>query len=217
MKQIFIPIGSDCFTTLGLKDNNLRFQSLPFDWIVTYDGIYDIIINDFVDFIPEHITNEDVLNDLTNDNLEVDTHDNAIYNNKYKILFLHNKFPEDNEKIKKRIKRFKNILETKNETIVFVRKTHMMHHHKEISENFNCDNVKDEILEAEKLSELLQTKYPKLNFKILLILSCNICYKPSNYYSKDLNIVIINISNKSLDENFNEILCKTIKKQLNDD
>jgi hypothetical protein len=42
--KIFIPIGSDCYTTFGLKDNNLRFQSLPFDWIVTYNGIYDIII-----------------------------------------------------------------------------------------------------------------------------------------------------------------------------
>lgn len=211
MKKIFIPIGSDCFTTFGLKDNDLRFQSLPFYWIVTFDGIYDIIKNDFLDFIPKNDDNNITVNNSNDDNLEVDTHNNAIYNDKYKILFLHNKFPEDNEKIKKRINRFKQILETTTQEIIFIRKTHMMHHHEEMIKNFNCNNVKDEILESEKLSKLLTTSYPKLNFKIYLILSCNICYEPINYYTDCSNIVIINISDKSSNENFYETYYNIIK------
>jgi hypothetical protein len=177
---IFIPIGSDCYTTFGLKDNNLRFQSFPFDWIVTYNGIYEIIKNDFIDFIPTNqLTDQNIYNEYNNiiningeNDLLMDTHNNSILNNKYKILFYHNKFPDDNEKIQRRIIRFNEILQKSENKVIFIRKTHLQHHHTELKNFFSSNEIINEIEEAEKLDILLQTKYPKLDFQIILILFC---------------------------------------------
>jgi len=218
---IFIPIGSDCFNTIGLKDNNIRLFSFPFDWIVTYNGIYDIIKNDFIDFIPKNQfidtnsnnqQNKNLLNICDKKDLEIDNHNNAIYHTKYKILFLHNKFPEDNEKIQRRIRRFNEILQKSENKVIFIRKTHMNHHHNEIKKFFNEDKIKNEIIEAEKLDILLQTKYPNLEFQIILILACELCYLDNNYTSKSKNIIIENISKKYGNNNFEKKYCELITK-----
>ena len=112
--MIFISLGIDCGTATILNKLKLRNISLPFDWTVTYEGVTNIIKNNFNNYFPE------------------------IYNNKYQklnntngILFLHNQFPNDIEQMKNRIEKFKNILEFSNEKIIFIRKSHGEHHHKE--------------------------------------------------------------------------------------
>ena len=75
---MFISIGVDCGPAILLANNNLRHLSLPFDYIVTYNGISDIIINNFNNYLPS---------------------DTNLYNKEYCIYFMHNNFPNDSKKI----------------------------------------------------------------------------------------------------------------------
>ena len=150
---MFISLGADCGTANTLNKLKLRTCSLPFDWVVTYEGITTIIDNDFINYLPKN------------------------YDNKYEklnknsgTLFLHNTFPHDIETMNKRIARFKELLETSKEKIIFVRRSHGIHHHNEY------DNVKDDIIDIKNLDILLSTKYPNLIYEIHLILICNKCY-----------------------------------------
>jgi hypothetical protein len=41
--MIIIPIGIDCGNSDFLKKYNIRKFALPFDWVVTYNGISNIL------------------------------------------------------------------------------------------------------------------------------------------------------------------------------
>ena len=91
----------------------------------------------------------------------------------------------------------------------------MNHHHNEIKIFFNQDEIIDEIEEAEKLDVLLKTKYPRLDFQIVIILVCDLCYCNNTHLtlsSKSKNIVIENIIYKYDNENFEKKYCELIKK-----
>ena len=53
--MIIVPIGIDCGVADILKKYKIRKFALPFDWVVTYNGIKNIIENDFADFLPRNI------------------------------------------------------------------------------------------------------------------------------------------------------------------
>jgi hypothetical protein len=181
---MIIPVGIDCGNAEFFKKNNLRSFSFPFDWIVTYGGVADIIKKDFHNFIPKN--------------------NNEKLNSEYSMLFVHNDFPNDTEKVLRRIDRFKNILKTTDEKITFVRKGHAFHHHGE------CDKIKNDIRDAEELDIALQIKYPKLKYEIIVILVCSSCFNPDETYITTLeNIKIHNISTPIVDDNkYNEYLLK---------
>lgn len=169
--MIIVPIGVDCGIAGICKKYNLRNFSLPFDWIMTYNGVYKCIKDDFKSFIPE-------INKTLND---------------YDMLFVHdfqkNNFNEDKIKYHRRIQRLINILETTNETVIFCRKGHAFHNH---SEN---DNIINDIEDAEKLNVIIQNKYPNLNYKIIVFLICGTCFDPNKtYQSKSDKIEIHNIA-----------------------
>jgi len=151
---MFVSLGVDCGTAIILKQMGLRKCSLPFDWVVTYEGITNIINNNFIDYLPKE-------QDNTYDNL----------NRNSGTLFLHNNFPGDIEKMNKRIDRFKHLLETNDEKIIFVRKSHGSHHHGEYN------NVVNDIDDIIKLDLLLLKKYPHLKYEIHLILICDHCFE----------------------------------------
>jgi len=167
---MFVSLGVDCGTANILKNLKLRSCSLPFDWVVTYEGITNIINNDFANYLPE---NDDGNYEKLNKNAGV--------------LFLHNNFPDDIEKINKRIDRFKNLLETSNEKIIFIRKSHGSHHHNEYN------NVVNDIDDATNLDSLLLKKYPNLTYEIHVILICDNCFTDVNENNSN-NIKIHNIS-----------------------
>jgi hypothetical protein len=149
---MFVSLGVDCGTANILKQLELRNRSLPFDWVVTYEGVTNIINNNFNNYLPK------------NDNNKYEK-----LNKNSGALFLHNNFPDDIEKMNKRINRFKNILETSNEKIIFVRKSHGSHHHNEY-------NVTNDIDDAINLDLLLLKKYPNLIYEIHVILICDNCF-----------------------------------------
>ena len=182
--MIIIPIGVDCGNANFLKNNNLRFFALPFDWIVTYNGISDIIKNNFSNYIPNNYCDK--------------------YNPKYSISFPHNIFPDDNEKIIKRIDRFKTILETSNDKIIFIRKGHAVHNHKEHQLNI----IKSDIVDAEDLDNILKKLYPNLTYEIIVTLICDKCFDPKQIYtSTSKNVKIYNISMKNVDDKIFNDLC----------
>lgn len=184
--MIILPIGVDCGNAEFLKKNNIRNFALPFDWVVTYNGVSNIIANDFYNFIPNNYEN---------------------YNNIYSISFPHNKFPDDNEKIVRRINRFKNILETTNEKIFFLRKGHGAHNHGEHNNNI----LKNEITDAEDLDNILKEKYPNLNYEIIVILICGNCFNMEKIYtSSSKNIKIYNISMTIIDDKIFNDLCSSL-------
>jgi hypothetical protein len=191
--MIFISLGIDCGPATILNKLQLRNCSFPFDWTVTYEGVTNIIKNNFNNYFPE------------------------IYNNKYQklnnangILFLHNQFPNDIEQMKNRIVKFKNILEFSNEKIIFIRKSHGEHHHKEYN------NIINDIDDTINLDILFKEKYPNLIYEIHLFLICGDCFVNVKYENSSSNIKIYNISrpyptniNVTNPEYFDE-LCKNL-------
>ena len=169
---MFISLGVDCGTATVFKSLNIRKVSLPFDWVVTYEGVTDIIANDFNGYLP--ILNNDCYEKMDKNN---------------GVLFLHDKFPEDIEKIKRRIQRFKSLIESNNEKLIFVRKSHGEHHHRE------HNNIVDDIDDAINLDTLLKNKYPLLEYEINVILICDICFTNNKKdYNISENIKIHNIA-----------------------
>jgi hypothetical protein len=165
--MIFVSIGIDCGTANILKWTNLRNCSFPFDWVVTFEGVSDIIKSDFVDYIP---TDCEQLNKMCG------------------VWFLHNNFPQDCEKISRKIVRFKNMLETSRERIIFIRKSHGEHHHKQ------HHTVVDDIDDAIQLDALLTQKYPSLQYEIHVILICGPCFIDMKREHVSSNIQIHNIA-----------------------
>jgi len=149
---MYVSLGIDCGTANILKQLGLRNCSLPFDWVVTFEGITNIINNNFSNYLPSYDNKYEKLNRNSGS------------------LFLHNKFPDDIEKMNERIDRFKNLLETSNEKIIFIRKSHGIHHHDEY------DNVINDIDDAINLDSLLCKKYPNLTYEIHVILICDKCF-----------------------------------------
>jgi hypothetical protein len=184
---MIIPIGVDCGLADLLRKNNLRTFAFPFDWCVTYNGVSEIIKDDFNKFIPELNNNK---------------------KSEYNINFFHdfdNNYSLDKEKYLRRINRFKNILENSKEEIIFIRKGHAYHHHQE------SNNIKNDIEDANNLDNILQEKYKNLSYKIIVILVCGTCFDiNNNYLSNNKRIEIYNISTPSVDDKkfeqkFNEL------------
>jgi hypothetical protein len=179
-----IPCGVDCGLANLLKKYNLRFFSLPFDWCVSYGGVSEIIKNDFKDFIP--INNNKI-------------------NTSYNYSFVHNNFPEDTETMIRRCARLSELLRNTETELVFIRKGHAFHHH---SETCNLGlKLENDIKDAENLSNILNEKYPNLQYKIIVVLVCDSCFdKNINYVSADARVKIYNISTPTFDDNKFEML-----------
>ncbi len=186
-----ISIGIDCGIADYLKKNNLRNVSLPFDWCVTYDGVANIIKNNFNSFLPI---------------------DNSNFSKETSTLFVHNSFPNDYDKMRRRIERFKDILKSTDEEIIFFRKGHSQHNHLE-EIKYNCI-IKDEIKDAEELNIFLKENYPELKFKIIIALFCTKCFNLNEVYKSCYNNILIynlftdgiNFDTKKIDDILTEIL-----------
>lgn len=175
MEKIYISLGFGCQVATNIKELSLRQMSLPFDWVVPYSGVSDIIKNNFSGYIPDS-------NDGTHP-MSTKTH----------TLFPHNKFPLDNEKMQRRIDRFLNLLNAEDKELIFLKRGHMDNHHgAECLVKHNWQ-VKNDIDECEEIFSFLKDKYPKLNFKIILLLLCSKCFNVNNNY-KSNNIQIHNIA-----------------------
>lgn len=190
--MIIIPLGIDCGIASYLKDKNLRNISLPFDWSVPYNGVSKIFENNFKELLP----------------------DCGTINENYEINFVHNIFPRDKEMMTRRISRLIDLLNGQEE-LLFIRRGHAIHHHNESEKyNFTLKNDLDDMID---LNELIQTKYPNLKYKIILILVCGSCFKQEKCQHINDNIIIHNISSMKLDKNdinFYKVMDNIIKDNI---
>ncbi len=110
----------------------------------------------------------------------------------------------------RRIQRFMDLMKNETDEIIFIRHGHHYHHHKE-TRGLKM-NLKNDIVDGEELYGHLKERYPKLNFKIIVILSCWKCFNIENvYHSENIKIYNIatqskNIMNKLQKQVYNEIL-----------
>lgn len=191
---MIVPIGVDCGMAEFLKKYRLRSFSFPFDWTVTYNGVSSCIDDDFK-FFTEPLEQRI---------------------NKYDIYFHHDfdhhhLLSQDTEKYVRRYNRLIDILKSGNEEIIFCRKGHASHLHKE--HNGKYTNITSDIDDAEKLDIVLQAKYPNLKYKIIVILVCGDCFNPNEVYtSESSRIEIHNISSAQGDDARFNNLCRTIFK-----
>lgn len=194
MSKVIVPIGIDCGVAGFLKENNLRYFSLPFDWVVSYGGAFETISKEFDEYILNH----------------------SEVNHKLNVKFVHQKFPQDTETMKRRILRFLNLLKNEDDEIIFLRKGHSEHHHDECKKD-NL-NLKDDLLDCKQLSDFLNKNYPNLKFKIIVFLVCSKCYRYGENYDND-NIIVYNVSDKKERETMIRYCFDDFKKEIgvNDD
>jgi hypothetical protein len=176
--MIYIPIGIDCDVAKFLKRHNVRKMALPFDWNVSYNGVSKCFDCDFTNF---------------------SDHSNKI--NKYDVYFHHDfeNYTTNNldvEKYNRRCERLIKILETTDDTIIFIRKGHINRHH---IENQGKDKIANDIEDIEHLNNILQKKYPQLKYKIILGLGCDMCFSKDSIYKSD-SVNSNNIDIRGIDE-----------------
>tara|TARA_B100001248_G_scaffold2266_1_gene1809 strand:- start:430 stop:1032 length:603 start_codon:yes stop_codon:yes gene_type:complete len=167
MTKTIVSLGVDCGVANFLKENGLRNFSLPFDWVVSYGGVSNILKNNFSNYIPK---------------------DNLQFNRKDNVKFIHENFPTDIEKMNRRINRFLNLLNDDKE-IIFLRKGHSEHHHSE------SEVINDDLLDCEELYDILKENYKNLKFKIILFLVCSKCYNYKEKYNSE-KVIVYNVSDK---------------------
>ena len=167
MTKTIVSLGVDCGVANFLKENGLRNFSLPFDWVVSYGGVSNILKNKFDNYIPN---------------------DNSQFNYKDNVKFIHENFPADIKKMNRRINRFLNLLNDDKE-IIFLRKGHSEHHHSE------SEVINDDLLDCEELYDILKENYKNLKFKIILFLVCSKCYNYKEKYDSE-KVIVYNVSDK---------------------
>ena len=193
--MIIISIGVDCGMRNFLRKYNLTNTTMPFDWVVTYNGVSKCIDDDFNYFI-EPLDEKRI--------------------NKYDTYFHHDfdcnsTYNEHEEKYIRRCNRLINILETSNDTIMFCRKGHSCHHHHENDSKYS--NIANDIDDCENLDKVISKKYPNLNYKIVVILVCDKCFNPNETYkSNSEKIEIYNIATPQADDAIFEKCCRDIFK-----
>jgi len=192
--MIIIPLGIDCGISEFIRSKGLRKYALPFDWLVSYQGCASCIDNDFVGFIPNF--------------------ENKM--NAYGMFFYHdfetNTRSNDEAKYNRRVDRFKNILQTTTDEVVFIRKGHAFHHHNESREKHI--ELKNDITDSEELDEILSKKYTHLKYRIIVTLVCGQCFDPNvQYTSKTTNVNIYNLATPVVD---NQLFATAINKIIND-
>jgi hypothetical protein len=191
--MIFIPLGIDCDVANFLNKYGLRKASLPFDWNVSYSGVSKSIENKFANFTD--FAGQDRIND--------------------EGVYFHHDFLEDSmtqtdkDKYARRCERLLAILETgndqgdKSDDILFIRKGHMCYHHEE--QNCKYKDMKCDIVDSLSLNKVLQSQYPKLKYKIILVIGCTKCFKKDTVFPdiRDKNVIIYNNVCEAGDEGAN--------------
>lgn len=160
-KPIIMSLGDNCQPAFYLSLCKIRFMAFPFDWLATpFNDLCDIIKTDFI-----HLKNPDFFTQA----YDPECHAVNPINNYYsKIRFPHAKWDFLFDDLNRRIKRYYKAIEYCTSTkkpLYFI-----MH-----SLNFNDSN--DIEKKSNEISNLLQDKFPNLNFKLIVM-----------HHSNNLNI-----------------------------
>lgn len=169
---MYIPIGVDCGVATALRKYGCRRWAFPFDWTVTYNGVSACVADNFSRFMP-------VAADRIND---------------YDVFFMHDFVATASAsasavKYERRISRFQDLLATTDEEVVFIRRGHGNHQHLEHEGRFL--DIKSDIVDAGDLAGVLTARYPRLKFKVVVILVCGRCFSRQQVYKAPSALVEI--------------------------
>lgn len=160
-----VSIGVNCTMTNLLKGLGLRTEAYPFDWNVTYDGIADVVSNNFKDFTTSK------------------------FNKNYNVYFHHHDFPSDTEVYERRILRLQTLLTSEVDSVIFYRLGHYFEHHKELCQHYNIEKtLNDDISLMMHLDDVLQQMYPKLQYTIKVFVVCPKCEVGWNISNPRINV-----------------------------
>lgn len=190
MGKIYISIGISCTISLYLRNIHKRHFSLPFDWVMTYNGVYNIISSNFVNYLPNK-------------------NGTKLLNKNSHSLFLHNTFPDDYDKMNRRIQRFMELLNNNSDELIFIRKGHLNKHHYEVKK-CKC-RLKNDIVDCHQLYHYLKKNYPQLKFRIILFLGCKKCFK-KKHHSKFITIYNLTYFKKNNKQNIDKQIHKILDK-----
>jgi Putative papain-like cysteine peptidase (DUF1796) len=156
----FVSLGIDCLAGVFFRQKGVKGPTLPFDWVVSYGGVYSSIVNNFENFteiVPPDPKNNEWGKERTN---------------KYDVMFAHDDLPNVGAvaKCERRIARFRETLIDDSHFVHFVRVCHKPHHHHEHS-----GVMTNELFDIKKFDVHLQTRHPHLNYIIWVILACAPC------------------------------------------
>jgi len=173
---MIISLGVDCGMAEFCRKHNLRTVAFPFDWTIAYNGVSKCIEDNFAQFLPQ----------------------NGQTKNIYDIDFFHHfkthTFQDDIEKYKRRIERFNDVLHSQ-EKVLFCRKGHATHHHEAHSQ------IQSDLTDAENLDRILTSRYPRLNYTIIVFIICGKCFDSKmTYTSQSPRIEIHNIAMNPIDD-----------------
>jgi hypothetical protein len=142
-----IPIGGSCFFGSTIRKHlNINKISYPFDFLRTnFKFIIDCIENDFINFLPNDCSNPQIINDLIIYNLD----DHCFYHHDLRKN-------EMIESFRRKIIRFKNILEQCDEEVIFLRSISS----KDLNNELNLRHI---------FFNLLNKLYPLLKFRIIFV------------------------------------------------
>ncbi len=169
-ETVYISLGNYCLTSMLLKDNNLKYESYPFDWMITcIDNITHVFNDNFVQFTNK----ENYIKTIKNSNI---TTKNNFYFSKTNELFgsqicdhqHHNLILDDDYQYLLRcIDRLKNVFNNyKNVVLVMIQPLYLT--------NKNVDIEKIKLLYSSLKKYFLNKK-----FKLLVF---NICKKDNDKY-----------------------------------
>jgi hypothetical protein len=128
MDITYISLGVQCTIPLFLKNNNLRKEAYPFDWMISnpkyiYEmlvllldncNITDLVINHFF-YCPLKANCAKI------ENYTIDKNGFALFNPKYNVVFPHDEYNNDTiQKYIRRLERLKNIILNDNKIIHFI-------------------------------------------------------------------------------------------------
>ena len=181
---LIISLGFDCGPQIVIKEKaEISQPSFPFDSCITYKGVSEIISNGYTNLLDKFI--------LSNIGSYIDfrngikfKHDGIIENKQGNEIYTQHKNKETTlEEVKtkymRRLERLHKYLEayntsTNNQQIIFVRKSHDDNHHGEARE-YDIE-IKNDIVDTIELEGYLNSRYPKLNYLIVVFLICEDCF-----------------------------------------
>ncbi len=156
---IAISLGENCFPALHLREHGIRIRSFPFDWDITpFPALYTVLKHDFDGFI-----------DLTN--LAVNKKENTVFNKKYKLKLNHDFDIKDWYDGPKG-------LTPRNEQSMAKYQKVLAYYYRRIARFYGVFDLKVPIYlfrrvitseQAKQLNNLLQSKFPNSNFKLICI------------------------------------------------
>lgn len=170
--KIFVSLGNYCLTSMLLKENNLKFESHPFDWMVTcIDNIIDIFENNFEEFLNKK--NYEVQPNLNTKNIKYFLKSKIIFPTITEDHMHHNLLNDENyQYLCRTVERVKN-LHLRYEKIIFI-----------MIQPLYINNLSVDLDKIKKLYNILLDKYGN---KIKLIIFNIVKEKNEIFYKENIN------------------------------